>query len=300
MRLEADSLMRVMENLHDGLYLTDMNRVIIFWNRAAETITGYPASAVVGSSCANGILIHVDSDGHLLCKGICPLAATIADGKPRETEVCLRHRNGHRVPVSVRVTPLTDAKGRIVGGIELFTDISGQEAARERLRELEQIAMVDTLTKLANRRYIEQELSNRFEEYRRFRVPFGILFMDIDHFKKVNDVYGHDAGDEVLKLVARTFTANARPFDLYGRWGGEEFVGILRNVNDRGLGSIGNRIRVLVENSAVTVSAARLSVTISMGAALARDGDTIETLTKRADSLLYKSKSGGRNRVTLG
>jgi PAS domain S-box-containing protein len=211
MRLEADSLMRVMENLHDGLYLTDMNRVIIFWNRAAETITGYPASAVVGSSCANGILIHVDSDGHLLCKGICPLAATIADGKPRETEVCLRHRNGHRVPVSVRVTPLTDAKGRIVGGIELFTDISGQEAAKERLRELEQIAMVDTLTKLANRRYIEQELSNRFEEYRRFRVPFGILFMDIDHFKKVNDVYGHDAGDEVLKLVARTFTANARP-----------------------------------------------------------------------------------------
>jgi len=145
---------------------------------------------------------------------MCPLAATIADGKPREVEVYMHHKDGHRIPVSVRVSALTDRDGNIIGGIELFTDFSNQAANDLRVKELEKLALLDNLTQLANRNYIEREIQSRFEEKKRFNVPFGILFIDIDHFKKYNDIYGHPAGDEVLNFVANTFVANTSPFDI--------------------------------------------------------------------------------------
>jgi diguanylate cyclase (GGDEF)-like protein len=153
---------------------------------------------------------------------------------------------------------------------------------------------------LANRNYIEREIQSRFEEKKRLNVPFGILFIDIDQFKKFNDIYGHDMGDDVLKLVANTFVANTRPFDLYGRWGGEEFIGIIRNINGKELEVLGNRVRTLIENSYIIHGNEKLYVTISIGATLVNKKDTIDSLIKRADTLLYKSKAAGRNFLTIG
>ena len=195
MKLEKDSFERIIENLHDGLYFVDRDRVITYWNKAAEQISGFTANEVIGTSCSDNILTHVDSEGNNLCTGMCPLAATIADGKPRKDEVYMHHKEGHRIPVSVRVSTLTDRDGNIIGGIELFTDISNQAANELRVKELEKLALLDNLTQLANRNYIEKEVQSRFEEQKRFNVPFGILFLDIDHFKKFNDIYGHDVGD---------------------------------------------------------------------------------------------------------
>lgn len=300
MEFEKDTIESIIENLHDGLYLVDDNRVITYWNKAAELISGYSADEVIGRSCADNILTHIDKDGRNLCKGDCPLAATIADGEPREAEVYMHHKNGSRVPVSVRVSAVTDRDGRKIGGAELFTDISNQAVNELRMRELEKLALLDNLTQLANRNYIEKELRSRFEEQKRFHVPFGIFFIDIDHFKKFNDTYGHDVGDKVLRFVADTFVANARPFDLYGRWGGEEFIGIIRNITGTDLEMLGNRVRILVENTYLVQEDQELRVTVSMGATLVHEDDSIDTLVKRADMLLYKSKEAGRNRLTLG
>jgi len=231
---------------------------------------------------------------------MCPLAATIVDGKPREAEVYMHHKDGHRIPVSVRVSTLTDAQGKVIGGIELFTDISNQAANELRVKELEKLALLDNLTQLANRNYIEKEIQSRFEEKKRLNVPFGVFFIDIDHFKKFNDTYGHDVGDDVLKFVANTFISNARPFDLYGRWGGEEFIGIIRNINGKDLKLLGNRLRLLIENSYIIHENEKLYVTISIGATLVKDNDTIDSLIKRADTLLYESKTSGRNCLTMG
>ena len=300
MSYEIDSYERIVENLHDGLYFVDRDRIITYWNKAAEQISGFTANEVVGKSCSDNILTHVDSDGNNLCTGMCPLAATIADGKPREAEVYMHHKDGHRIPVSVRVSALTDRDGHIIGGVELFTDISNQAANDLRVKELEKLALLDNLTQLANRNYIEREIQSRFEEKKRFNVPFGILFIDIDHFKKYNDIYGHPAGDEVLNFVANTFVANTRPFDIYGRWGGEEFIGIIRNINGKDLELLGNRLRSLTENSYIIHENEKLYVTISIGATLANENDTIHTLIKRADTLMYKSKAAGRNCLTIG
>lgn len=300
MHLDNVQLADVLENLHDGLYCTDTHRVITFWNHAAERITGYPAAEVLGRSCAANILVHVDTDGRSLCRGLCPLAMTMADCVGREAEVFLRHRDGHRVPVLVRTGPLKDRAGQVVGGVELFTDLSNILANNSRVRELEQLALLDTLTQLANRAYLQREIEARFEEMRRYGIPFGLLFMDIDFFKRFNDTYGHDVGDAVLKLVANTFTANSRAFDVYGRWGGEEFVGVIRSIDAEDLVVLGNRMRVLVNQSFLMHDEARLGVSISLGATVAKHDDTAESLIKRADQLLYRSKKEGRNRLTLG
>ena len=142
MRLEQESFKNIIENLHDGLYFVDKNRIITYWNRAAEKISGFSADEVIGKSCSDNILSHVDSEGNSLCLNICPLASTIEDNIPREAEVYLHHKDGHRVPVSVRVSTLTNEKGEVIGGIELFTDISNQHANTLKVKELEQI---DTL-----------------------------------------------------------------------------------------------------------------------------------------------------------
>lgn len=298
MKLDKDSYHRIFETLNDGLYFVDKNRVITYWNKAAERITGFSAREVIGRPCFQNILTHVDGDGRNLCLGLCPLAKTLADGGIREAEVFLHHKHGHRVPVLVRVSVITDKSGQVIGGIELFTDITRYTADLSRIKELENMALLDHLTGLANRKYIERELEIRFEEKKRFDLPFGVLFMDIDHFKKFNDRYGHDAGDDTLKFVARTFLANTRPFDLYGRWGGEEFVGIVRNVGIKDLERIGNRVRILIENAYLFREEEKHQVTISIGAAVARKEDTMESLIKRADTLMYQSKASGRNRLT--
>jgi len=300
MSLDRDSYERILENLHDGLYFVDRDRVITYWNKAAEQISGFTSNEVVGKSCSDNILTHVDVEGNTLCNGMCPLAAAIFDGKRRESRIYMHHKNGHRIPVSVRVSTLTDRDGNIIGGIELFTDISNQTANDLRVKELEKLALLDNLTQLANRNYIEGEIRNRFEEKKHFNVPFGILFMDIDHFKKINDKYGHDVGDDVLKSVANTFVSNSRPFDLYGRWGGEEFIGILRYIGSKELESLGNRLRALIESSYIIHEGEKINVTISVGATIVNENDTIDSLIKRADTLLYDSKARGRNCLTIG
>ena len=300
MDLDKNSYARIIDNLHDGLYFVDKNRVITYWNKAAERISGFTGIEVIGKSCANCILTHVDGLGRSLCLGLCPLAATIADGVDREAEVYLHHKNGHRVPVLIRVSTLKDPTGNIIGGIELFTDVSNIHANSLRVLELEKLALLDNLTQLANRRYIERELQVRIEEYKRREIPFGVLFIDIDHFKNVNDIHGHDAGDSALCFVGQTLISNSRPFDLYGRWGGDEFLAIIRNVSTDDLVELGERLRVLVEHSYIVHDGIELQVTVSIGATSIKDNDSIRRLIKRADTLLYQSKEIGRNCLTSG
>lgn len=290
----------LLQELSDGLYLVDGDRQITFWNAAAERITGFTAAEVMGRRCSDNILMHVDAAGNSLCTGMCPLAHTIEDGQPRSSEIFLHHKQGHRVPVWVRVTPLRDTSGRLVGAAELFTDQSPQHLTQLRLLELEKLALIDPLTRLSNRRHMEAELAARFEEMRRYSLTFGLLFFDIDDFKAVNDTYGHEAGDRVLEALAATIHANARPFDLFGRWGGEEFVGILRSVGLDQVGAIGDRFRVLIERTQAHLPGCDLAVTVSMGATVARADDTIARLVQRADGLMYASKRAGKNRVTAG
>jgi len=295
-RLNEPGYRAMLDSLLDGVYFTDTSRRILFWNRAAADLTGFPAEEVLGRRCADSILQHVNGCGEAQCQADCPLARTVADGAPRRERLILHHRAGHRVPVLVSVAPVRDAQGAIIGAVESFRREAPTDDLAERIDELERLALLDPLTILPNRRWLDQQLESRMDEYRRYRWPFGVLMIDLDHFKRVNDDYGHDVGDLVLKVVAQSLSAGARLFDTVGRWGGEEFLGIVTNVEMERLLRIAERLRVLVVASELR-EPVRLSVTCSIGAAVVQSDDTLDELLRRADQALYRAKSEGRNRV---
>jgi diguanylate cyclase (GGDEF)-like protein/PAS domain S-box-containing protein len=286
----------LIDNLTEGVYFLDRSRRITYWNRGAERLTGYPAAEVLGRRCADGLLQHMDPGGRLLCNDGCPMEATMRDGRERAAEVFLHHKDGHRVPITVRAVPIRGVGGETVGAVEVFSDISGQVLAAERIKELETLSLVDPLTGAGNRRYAEIQLDSRLAEHRRYGLPLGLLFLDVDRFKAVNDRYGHAAGDDVLRVVGRTLAGALRGGDFLGRWGGEEFVVIVGGADAPRLPEAAQRLRALVARSSVP-SVPGLEITVSIGVTEARAGDTADTLVARADALMYGAKEAGRNRV---
>ncbi len=289
---------KLLDNLFDGVYFVDPDRRITFWNSSAERISGYSKQEVIGSCCADNLLRHIDANGRELCLSGCPLAATILDGKMRESSVFLHHKLGHRVPVSVRTSPVRDDKGTIVGAVEIFSDNSNSLQILQEYEKLKQEAYLDALTGIGNRRYGEMTLSTRIYDLQSHKLPFGVLFMDIDHFKLFNDKYSHKTGDDVLVMVARSISVALRKMDVVARWGGEEFVVILPGATRVVVRAVAERIRILIENSFIMAGDAKLKVTVSIGAAVSRSDDSVETIIARSDGLMYQSKSNGRNRVT--
>jgi diguanylate cyclase (GGDEF)-like protein/PAS domain S-box-containing protein len=290
---------QLVNSLYDGVYFVDSERMITYWNSGAEELTGYTASEAVGKHCFDNLLNHVDGQGCNLCMGGCPLSGTLADGERHEAEVYLQHKGGHRVPVSVRVSPIIDNEGAVVGAVEIFTDVSAKKRLERRAVTLEKMAFNDALTGIPNRRYTKLKVKEAIQETRQFGRGIGIIFIDLDHFKEVNDRYGHDVGDAVLRTVSKTLTNGLRPGDVGGRWGGEEFLVIVLDVSTTQLASLAERCRTLLAKSSTQADSSRIQVTASIGATLIRATDTQVSVVSRADELMYRSKSLGRNRVTV-
>jgi diguanylate cyclase (GGDEF)-like protein/PAS domain S-box-containing protein len=288
----------ILDHLYDGVYFVDLQRKITYWNKGAERITGRSAESVLGVGCADGVLQHVDESGRQLCGRRCPLLRTMHDGNSREEPIFLHHADGHRIPVLVRASPMYDENGEIVGAVETFSDNSSLVNALKRIHELDDAALRDPLTGVGNRRFADLKLESSLTEFRGHGLHHGVLFVDIDRFKEVNDLHGHMVGDRVLTAVGQTMQGNLRTTDLVARWGGEEFMAIVFNVDRARLAALAENIRVLVSRSSVVADGADISVTVSIGATLMRPGDDRESLVTRADALMYRSKSEGRNRVT--
>ena len=170
-------------------------------------------------------------------------------------------------------------------------------ALSERSRDLEKAALTDALTGISNRRYFDNALKHYLIEFSRIGKPLGILVLDIDHFKSVNDTYGHDVGDEVLKAVSGCMFEFTRYHDIVARLGGEEFAVVAPAMSAIELRSLADRIRKAIARLPLEIGNVRLRVTVSIGLASSRTGDTPVNFLKRADVALYQAKQQGRNRV---
>lgn len=281
----------LLDQVSDGVYFVDRDRRILYWNEGAHRLTGYRAEEVVGRRCADDGFCHLDSTGHRMCPDACPLSACLSDGKSSEVEVFLHHKLGRRVPVTARVQPVRAADGSIVGAVQIFSDDSAEQDARRRIEEMERLAFLDQVTQLPNRRFVEMSLQTALNEFQVHRNPFGLLVIDLDQFKSINDRFGHACGDRALLEVAKTLAGALRPTDIVGRWGGDEFIAIARHINQKNLRNVSDRCRALVaETTFANCDGCRAAVSVSIGATLALPGDTAELLIKRADKLMYKNK----------
>lgn len=295
----ADLHKSIVENLADGVYMVAPDRTIEYWNPGAERISGHTAQEVVGHKCFDNILGHVDAQGRSLCHTACPLALTMKDGEPRDVSIWLKHADGYRKPVRVRTSAVHDAEGRIIGGVEAFSDDTAMVQVAADAARARRDALTDELTGLPNRRLFDAALAGRLENLSRYGWRFGLLIVDIDHFKAANDDHGHAFGDAVLVTVAETLRGAVRVGDVLARWGGDEFTVLVEAPNGSDLLDTAQRLSALVARSEVRLGATSTHVHVSVGGTLAGLDDTADSLFTRADASLYLAKQTGRNRIEI-
>lgn len=298
--MQHSQLDDVVSILQEGVYFVDSDRRITFWNEAAEQITGYAGKDVVGSKCSDNILRHVTAEGCELCPNGCPLFDTMKDGHSRIVEAYLHHKDGYRVPAYIRSVPLRDETGQITGAIEVFSNRNDRTALLTEIEQLKHESLTDALTGLGNRRYLEIMAEARFTALNNQKIPFGLIMIDIDHFKAVNDCHGHLVGDRVLQMSAKTIAGVLRPLDIAVRFGGEEFIVICPNVMIEELKEIAERIRNLVSLSWLDLeNGFHLGITVSAGGTISTQHDDLASLIHRADKNMYTCKDAGRNRTLV-
>lgn len=166
-----------------------------------------------------------------------------------------------------------------------------------RSETLEHAALTDGLTGMQNRRYFDDALKEYIEEFRRVGKPVGLMILDLDHFKQVNDTHGHDVGDEVLRAVAKCLKDMTRYHDVVARLGGEEFAVVAPNMDAELLARFAERIRNAIAGMSIMSGNVRVRITTSVGLAVWNRKETAEEFYRRADRQLYEAKRQGRNRV---
>lgn len=182
-------------------------------------------------------------------------------------------------------------------------DITKQKITEQHLnehaRQLTSLALTDELTQIANRRSFVASVQSEIKRCSRQNSPVALLLLDIDHFKRVNDTYGHHAGDEVLRQLAQLIKTTLREYDTFGRIGGEEFGIFLAETKQQTAFEVAERLRQLVANTMLQVENQQLQITLSIGIALADNESSFEQLYADADDALYEAKRSGRNKTVI-
>jgi diguanylate cyclase (GGDEF)-like protein/PAS domain S-box-containing protein len=288
----------ILDSVYKGIYSIDLNKRITYWNEAAERITGYKPEDAIGRYCWD-----LDLNGTGICHTeMCLMQKAIDKMKIIEEQEYMKHKDGYRVPVLSNVWAFRGENGSVCGIVHMFTNRAAKISSFEKIEKLKKLAFIDELTGAGNRRYTEIKVLTKLNELEKFaNFPnFGILFIDVDNFKEINDVYGHNTGDRILQMIVKTIMNNIREFDFLGRWGGEEFVALLSDISEVELLMVAEKIRELVQNSSLTIEGKKIEATVSIGATMARREDTITKLISRADKLMYFSKKIGKNLVSAG
>ena len=174
----------------------------------------------------------------------------------------------------------------------IMSDITEQETYK---KELEYLTITDALTGIGNRRYFHNKMAEECSRASRYKYPFSLILFDIDYFKQVNDEYGHNTGDEVLKEYTSLIAPMLRENDIFCRIGGEEFTVLLPHVDRDGAQKIAEKLRATIEESEKIVP-----ITMSFGVTQYEEGEDEESIFKRVDKALYEAKESGRNRVVVG
>ncbi|HPR08450.1 MAG TPA: EAL domain-containing protein, partial [Denitromonas sp.] len=287
--------------LHSAEYaivLTDTDGIVRVFNPAAEKMLGCAADLVVDKRTPIDFINTAalarmqNATGKRGYAAVLETARGLSSNEPVELE--LTRADGQNVPAAVSVSPLIDAQdGRITGYLAIASDITHRKAAETRILHL---AHFDPLTDLPNRSLLGVRLEAALEAANRFEQSLGVLFLDLDRFKNVNDSLGHQAGDALLKAVSGRFQHCVREQDTVARMGGDEFIVVLPELESRQhAAEVAERIAEAL-GAPFDVKGHRLTVTPSIGIAIyPDDGSTADTLIQHADAAMYHAKDAGRN-----
>lgn len=286
---------QLLGNLTDGVVFTDTEGTITHWNAMMHQLTSIAADAIVGQTW-NSACVRLTERDASRSEASCLVAECLRSGAMVARPMLIEQRDAAATPVHVQVTPvLGDTPGQH-GTVIIIRDLSDQQMLEEQLESLYYQTTLDPLTGIANRAHFDETLRELTADVTGSATTFSLIICDIDHFKRVNDVHGHPAGDEALISFASILNSHSREGDLVARYGGEEFLLLAVNCDIATATQRAERIRSTLERT-VLPSLAGQAVTASFGVTEFQSGDTAETVLARADRALLKAKDNGRNRV---
>ncbi len=281
----------LVESSDDAIVTKTLSGIVTSWNPGAQRLFGYSAAEMIGESVTKLFPPERAQEEELILQRIA------AGERVDHFETERLHKDGHRLHVSVTISPLRDAAGRVVGASKIARDIG------ERIRAAQTIwrqANQDALTELPNRHAFRQQLALEIARAERESGNFVVLYIDIDHFKTVNDSLGHDAGDALLVAVARRMRGALRGSDVLARMGGDEFTALLPATgNPPDVSAVSTKLHEVLAQPFAR-SEHPIHVSISVGVAVyPRDGRDPDELLRHADLAMYEAKHAGRNRTVL-
>jgi diguanylate cyclase (GGDEF)-like protein/PAS domain S-box-containing protein len=288
----------LVENTNDVIMVLDSTPLseggpkIVYVNPAFEKLMGYTADEVVGQNPK--LLQGPGTDDKTRYK----IRKAMREGTSIRTQILNYDKAGNELWLDINMVPLFDENGTLTYYAAIERDLTEYKKLQS---HLENMATIDSLTGLANRQAFMQRAKNEFNRARRYTRPMTVVMIDIDHFKSINDKYGHAAGDEVLRQIADICHNSLRGSDFIGRVGGEEFVLLLPDTPQNHAYNVAERMRThLYETPIELENGTTLNITASFGVAHMNEDDSdFNAILERADEAMYHAKHEGRNQVQL-
>lgn len=285
---QEQRLALITSNIADAVYVMDEQGRITFSNHRATEILGFSPQELNGT-IAHDLFHRHGGDNHMLLEE-CPIYQVIQTRGRYDGEEQFANKTGSLLTVQVASQPLLKGE-RVVGSVTVFRDITEQKSLEEQLRLM---SITDLLTGVYNRRFLQETVLKELYRSERHGDPFSLIMLDLDHFKRINDSYGHEAGDQVLRHVVALMQKRIRSSDCLARWGGEEFMLLLPNTPLASATALAETLRLDLREAEVSGVGV---VSASFGVTAVQPGDTVERLEQRADALMYAAKQAGRNCV---
>lgn len=287
---------RLLDNMHDAVVFVDSALRIALWNHGTERLTGIAGPSMQQRHWSPAILSMRNEKGQPMNEDDCPVQSTIRSGVQSLRRLTVCGRNGRPLSVDTHCIPVVADDGAALGAVLLLHDASSETSLEERCQSLHEKATKDPLTQVANRAEFDKVHEAFINHHRESHVPCSLMICDIDLFKKVNDVYGHQAGDDAIKALATLLKNSCRPGDLVARYGGEEFVMLFADCDNAAAARRAEQIRKTLSQICHPRMDGR-SITASFGVTEVQPGDTAETMLRRSDRALLMAKGKGRNVV---
>lgn len=286
---------QIVEQAEDAIIIIDASHGIISFNEGAERMFGYSEKEMLGERLDALIPERFQMQHDVMIDEFGAGSVDVRHMGKRSRQIYGRRKDGAEFIASAQIMRLGAKDQRFYAAV--MRDVSESKRTEE---ELLRLAATDPLTGALNRREFTLLAEREALRSNRYHHPLSLLMLDLDHFKRLNDTYSHAAGDKVLQRFTTLCINALRNVDIFGRWGGEEFVALLPETDIEGAAVIGERLRKIVADSVLSYHDHKITFTVSVGVAQFKDGESsLDGPLSRADSAVYDAKKAGRNRISV-